>query len=321
MSLAKIQAIIGALRDERYRWTPARRVYIDKKGSAKKRPLGLPSWSDKLLQEVIRSLLEAYYEPQFRARSHGFRPRRGCHTALQEIQRGWAGTAWFVEGDISQCFDRLDHAIMRGILAEKIHDNRFLRLIDGLLQAGYLEEWHHFATLSGSPQGGISTPPTQWITLAMVTLRIGFGVVLAGGRGVSAGWDAVPDSDRLRADEDVFDQEPEHALALGDAGGGGAVLQLGEEAFEVVCGLEGGLAVSGLGVGGVDLAAQVRLPGAQVRHPGAKLVDGDQLLGEGLDHGGDRTGGPGPLPLPALPLGGGPGGGAGPVPPLSSLLA
>lgn len=158
MSLVKIQAIIKALRDERYRWTPARRVYIKKKGSVKKRPLGLPSWSDKLVQEVIRSLLEAYYEPQFSNRSHGFRPRRGCHTALQEIQRGWAGTVWFVEGDISQCFDRLDHAIMHGILAEKIHDNRFLRLIDGLLQAGYLEEWNHFATLSGSPQGGIVSP-------------------------------------------------------------------------------------------------------------------------------------------------------------------
>src|SRR5258707_13310676 len=118
MSLSKIQAIIEALRDERYRWTPARRVYINKKGSAKKRPLGLPSWSDKLLQEVIRSLLEAYFEPQLRARPHGFRPRRGSHTALQEIQRGWAGTAWFVEEDISQCFDQLDHAIISGNLAQ-----------------------------------------------------------------------------------------------------------------------------------------------------------------------------------------------------------
>jgi retron-type reverse transcriptase len=154
MRLGKIQAIIETLRCERYRWKPARRVYIAKKGSAKKqRPLGLPSWSDKLLQEVIRMLLDAYYEQQFSNHSHGFRPGRGCHTALQSIYPGWRGTTWFVEGDIAQCFDKLDHSILRGIPAEKIHDNRFLRLIDGLLQAGYLEEWRYHATLSGSPQG------------------------------------------------------------------------------------------------------------------------------------------------------------------------
>lgn len=158
MCLAKIQAIIGALRVERYRWTPTRRVYIDKKGSAKKRPLGVTSWTDKLLQEVIRLLLEAYYEPRFSDHSHGFRPGRGCHTALQSISPGWRGTTWFIEGDITDCFGSLDHSIMKSILAEKIHDGRFLRLIDGLLRAGYLEEWRYHATLSGCPQGGVISP-------------------------------------------------------------------------------------------------------------------------------------------------------------------
>jgi group II intron reverse transcriptase/maturase len=158
MSLKKIQAIIEALRYERYRWTPVRRTYIDKKNSSKKRPLGLPTWSDKLLQEVIRSLLEAYYEPQFSDRSHGFRPGRGCHTALHEIQRQWRGTVWFIEGDITDCFVSLDHSIMRSMLSEKIRDGRFLRLIDGLLQAGYLENWRYHETLSGAPQGGILSP-------------------------------------------------------------------------------------------------------------------------------------------------------------------
>ena len=158
MSLAKIEAIIDALRHERYRWTPVRRVYIEKKHSTKKRPLGVPTWSDKLLQEVIRQLLEAYYEPQFSQHSHGFRPQRGCHTALREIYHRWVGTKWFIEGDIAACFDSLDHTVLVSILREKIHDNRFLRLIEHLLWAGYLEEWQYNATLSGSPQGAVVSP-------------------------------------------------------------------------------------------------------------------------------------------------------------------
>jgi group II intron reverse transcriptase/maturase len=158
MSLAKIEAIIDVLRHERYRWRPARRVYIEKPHSSKLRLLGLPTWSDKLLQEIIRLILEAYYEPQFSDQSHGFRPGRGCHTALTEIQRKWVGTAWFIEGDISDCFGSLDHEILISILSEKIHDGRFLRLIENLLKAGYLEDWKFNATLSGSPQGGIVSP-------------------------------------------------------------------------------------------------------------------------------------------------------------------
>src|SRR6266849_9619079 len=153
MSLEKIDNIIEALHFERYRWTPVRRIEIPKpKQPGKTRPLGIPTWSDKLLQEVMRSLLEAYYEPQFSDYSHGFRPERGCHTALTTVQRVWTGTKWFIEGDIRGCFDNIDHTILLSILGETIHDNRFLGLAASLLQAGYLENWDYKPTSSGTPQ-------------------------------------------------------------------------------------------------------------------------------------------------------------------------
>jgi group II intron reverse transcriptase/maturase len=157
MTMGKIERIIDAVRHERYRFRPVRRHYIPKK-DGKQRPLGLPSWSDKLLGEVVRLLLEAYYEPQFSDRSHGYRPGRGCHTALREVARTWTGTSWFIEGDISQCFDRLDSRVMLETLGEKIHDNRLLRLVSQMLASGYLEDWVWNATLSGVPQGGVLSP-------------------------------------------------------------------------------------------------------------------------------------------------------------------
>jgi group II intron reverse transcriptase/maturase len=157
MSEAKIRQIIEAMRRERYRFSPARRTFIPKK-NGKMRPLGMPTWSDKLVGEVVRLLLEAYYEPQFSDHSHGFRPGRGCHTALREVEKNWTGTTWFIEGDISDCFGSLDHEIMVRILSEKIHDNRFLRLIRNMVNAGYLEDWKYHGTLSGVPQGGVVSP-------------------------------------------------------------------------------------------------------------------------------------------------------------------
>jgi hypothetical protein len=164
MSQAKIGRIIDAIRHERYRFRPARRVHIPKK-NGKTRPLGLPTWSDKLVGEVVRLLLEAYYEPTFSDRSHGFRPGRGCHTALREIAHTWTGTAWFIEGDIADCFGSLDHEIMIETLSEKIHDNRFLRLVRNMLTAGYVEDWKWGATLSGAPQGGVASPVLSSIYL------------------------------------------------------------------------------------------------------------------------------------------------------------
>jgi group II intron reverse transcriptase/maturase len=157
MSLRKIEKLIDDVRHERHRWTPVRRVHIPKP-NGKMRPLGIPSWSDKLLQEVMRSILEAYYEPQFSNHSHGFRPNHGCHTALQDIQQNWKGTRWFIEGDIKQYFDTIDHKTLIEILRKDIHDERVIRLIKELLAAGYMEDWKYNKTLSGAPQGGVISP-------------------------------------------------------------------------------------------------------------------------------------------------------------------
>ncbi|MEV5950627.1 reverse transcriptase domain-containing protein [Streptomyces sp. NPDC051993] len=158
MSVRKIERIIDAIRHERYRFRPVRRVHIPKKQSGKTRPLGLPTWSDKLVGEVVRLLLEAYYEPAFSDRSHGFRPKRGCHTALREVSLTWTGTTWFIEGDIADCFGSLDHEVTLRVLGERVHDQRFLRLVHNMLTAGYLEDWVWNATLSGAPQGGVVSP-------------------------------------------------------------------------------------------------------------------------------------------------------------------
>jgi len=157
MSLKKVQDIIALLRQERYHWTPARRIEIPKpKGGT--RPLGIPTWSNKLVEEVLRILLEPYYEQRFSTHSHGFRPNRGCHSALREIRRTWKGTVWFIEGDIKGCYDNFDHAVLLEIIRRDIHDGRLVRLIENLLKAGYMKDWRFCDSLCGTPQGGILSP-------------------------------------------------------------------------------------------------------------------------------------------------------------------
>lgn len=157
MSLNRIDGLIASLKNESYKPQPSKRTYIPKK-NGKMRPLGIPSFDDKLVQEVVRLLLESIYENSFSRNSHGFRPNLSCHTALTQVQKTFTGVKWFVEGDIKGFFDNINHDTMIGILSKRIKDERFLRLIRKFLKAGYLENWQFHNTYSGTPQGGIISP-------------------------------------------------------------------------------------------------------------------------------------------------------------------
>lgn len=158
-SQEKIEKIIQSLKDGSYSPKPVRRTYIKKKNnSSKKRPLGIPTFTDKLVQEVLRMILESIYEPIFSKHSHGFRPNRSCHTALSFLKKDFTGITWFIEGDITGCFDNIDHNVLITVISRKIKDARIHQLIWKFLRAGYMEDWKYNTTYSGCPQGGIISP-------------------------------------------------------------------------------------------------------------------------------------------------------------------
>ena len=153
----RINSIILKLKGESYLAGAVRRTYIPKKNK-KPRPLGIPNFDDRLVQEVCRMILEAIYEPTFSKSSHGFRPKRSCHTALVEVRDIFKGVNWFIEGDIKGFFDNIDHQTLISIMRRRITDERFITLIWKFLRAGYMEDWKYHNTFSGTPQGGIVSP-------------------------------------------------------------------------------------------------------------------------------------------------------------------
>lgn len=166
-----IDKIIMELSSGTYEPKPVRRMYREKK-NGKLRPLGIPSFKDKIVQDIIRMYLESIYEPIFSDRSHGFRPGRSCHTALTQITKGFNGIKWFIEGDIKGCFDNIEHDVLLSILTRKIKDSKFINLIRKFLKAGYMEEWKYHATYSGTPQGGILSPILANIYLNELDMKI-----------------------------------------------------------------------------------------------------------------------------------------------------
>ena len=135
ISLEKIDVLASQVLEEVYEPAPVRRTYIPK-ASGKLRPLGIPNVSDRLVQEVARSILDTVYKPIFSVHSHGFRAGHSCHTALEHIKAAWTGVKWFVEVDIVGYFDNIDHKILMTLLEKQIDDKRFLRFINSFSKLG-----------------------------------------------------------------------------------------------------------------------------------------------------------------------------------------
>lgn len=157
ISLEVFHGIIQSMKDESFQFKPGRRVNIPK-ANGKTRPLTVAPPRDKIVQEVMRMILEAIFEPTFLDSSHGFRPNRSCHTALRQIKTQFGGASFFIEGDISKCFDSFDHTLLIELIKQRVNDERFIKLLWKTLKAGYVEFNRTKLSIIGTPQGSIISP-------------------------------------------------------------------------------------------------------------------------------------------------------------------
>ena len=264
-----LEDLRAALKDGSFRPLPVRERKIPKPGgSGKLRKLGIPCIADRVVQAALKLVLEPVFEAGFEPVSYGFRPMRRAHDAIAEIhQYGTQGYRWVLDADIEAAFDNLSHSALMDRVRARIKDKRVLALVKAFLKAGVLTETGgREDTHTGTPQGGILTPPTQWRTWSGLLIVVTVCSFRGRAGGAAAGGDAVADDDALGADEDVFDDQAQYALLLGEGRGAGVAAESGEEAFEVVGELEIGVAVGELGGEGVELAAQAELAGAQLGH-------------------------------------------------------
>jgi len=155
--LITLDNLITDLKNESFKFKPARRIYIPK-NNGKLRPLSIGSPIDKIIQEAIKMILEAIYEPVFLNVSHGFRPNKSCHTALKGIYVNFQQARWMIEGDFKNCFDSIDHNNLMNLIENKILDRQFTKLIHKCIKAGYMESRVLKHSLSGVPQGSIISP-------------------------------------------------------------------------------------------------------------------------------------------------------------------
>ena len=154
-----LNSLVNRMKNMGYYPHPSRRVYIDKPGSNKKRPLGISCYEDKLVEKAVAEILTAVYEPKFMDFSYGFRPGRSCHQAISEVvSHIQCLTSYVVEADIRSFFDTLDHDWLMKMLEHDIADKRFLEIVRRFLKAGIMENGKFIEAESGSPQGNGASP-------------------------------------------------------------------------------------------------------------------------------------------------------------------